>query len=65
MHPYPHPKPRTRNLGCLLKKFFLFFIFYFSSSSFAGFFRVKGSKIEYFLDVEVVVGCRNAKFGYF
>lgn len=65
---YPtHPTPKTsaRNLGCLSEKFFLFFIFYFSSSSFAGFFRVKGSKIVYFLDVGVVIGCRNAKFGYF
>ena len=34
-------------------------------SSFAGFFRVECLKIEYFLDVWVVIGCRNAKFGYF
>lgn len=63
--PHPTPETRPRNLGCLSKKFFYFFIFLFFYSSFAGFFRVKGSKIEYFLDVGIVIGCRNAKFGHF
>lgn len=53
---------------------FYFFIFAFVIevfkpvgvvSSFAGFFRVGGLKIAYFLDVVVGIGWRNAKFGYF
>ena len=66
LYPYPPPILKRGNLGCLSKKFFYFFIFPVGVvSSFAGFFRVKGSKIEYFLDVGVVIGWRNAKFGYF
>ena len=55
----PPPQTRPRNLGCLLKKFFLkFYFFIFASpfihepvgvvSSFAGFFRVKGAYFSMF-----------------
>ena len=70
------PDGHTKKSGCLSKKFFLkiFFIFAFVIevfkpvgvvSSFAGFFCVEYPKIVYFLDVAVVVGWENAKFGYF
>lgn len=40
----------------------IFFEFFYFS---VGFFRVECLKIVYFLIVVVVIGCRNAKFGYF
>jgi hypothetical protein len=76
--PLPHPKTENAKSGLPFQKFFLkFYFFYFCIcnrglhepvrvvSSFAGFFSCKRPKIEYFLDVGVVIGCRNAKFGYF
>lgn len=74
--PVPSLSVETRKSRLPFQKNFLFFYFFYFCitiihqpvrvvSSFAGFFRVECLKIEYFLDVWVVIGCRNAKFGYF
>ena len=44
MHPHPTPKPRTRNLGCLSKNFFIF-----SIRLLLAFFRANSLKSSIFL----------------
>ena len=74
--PPPHPQTENAKSRLPFQKIFLFFLFFYFCitihsqpvgvvSSFAGFFRVNSLKIVYFLDVVVVIGWRNAKFGYF
>ena len=68
IHPTPPPKPDRKIWAAFPKNFFYFLFFYFSSRSrfvFCWLFSCKRPKIAYFLDVWVVIGCRNAKFGYF
>ena len=59
------PFLRAAKSGLPFQKFFLFLFFIFQFVFLLAFFRVKWPKIAYFLDVWVVIGWRNAKFGCF
>ena len=60
MHHTPPQKPNHEIWAAFPKIFFIFLFFFFPI-----FFRVKGQKNGCFLDVGVVIGWVNAKFGYF